>query len=254
MLPDALPQAVFAGQAQEIVVTLRNTTAHHLAGEFSTRLFQLATNISAPVGDPIPWKKVELLAGQTARDQVRVAMPEVRVVTRFRIQLRDEAREVVGHVDVSAVPRDWLKQLGDLAGGERIAVLDPEGHLQPLLESAGLGVENLDAGEIARSAVSLAILGPFSDRAHLPEGTAQQARALAARGIAVIALLPLGSLPTLLIQPSRPDGSKLIVAPAAPFFAMATSPQAQLDLILLARLALEKTADTPLREWIEPTP
>ena len=244
-LPAAAPQAVFAGQPSAIQVTLRNLGPDEVHTEFSTRLFQVSSTTTMPVGGPQPWKRIQALAGQTIVESVPVSLPEVRVITPFRLQILAGEKSVAQYTIV-ACPPDLLKQLPAITGGKPVGIFDPEGRLSPVFNKTGAASVVIDIGDNDPSDdYALAILGPFSSPDKVPADLAARAHELAKRNVTVIALLPPGALGGLtqagLLQlPMASSGNtrSSVLFSEAGANEFAGSASSQLALYRMAELAL----------------
>jgi hypothetical protein len=87
----------------------------------------------------------------------------------------------------------------------------------------------------------LAVLGPFASKRQMRESLTDDIRALAKRGVAVVWLQP-HSKPHAPLKPSfytvRANAAAVVVAQAGMVLRLADNPEAQLNLIRLAELAL----------------
>jgi hypothetical protein len=193
-LPATAPQAIFGGQPSTIGVTLCNRGAETAQSEFSTRLLQVSSATVMPVSQPQPWKRIQVLAGQTLVESVPVRLPEVRTKMLFRLAILAGGKPIA-HYPVVACPPDLLKQMASLGGAKRVGIFDPEGKLRPALDHAGAPFVALEINEDrASEECALAIFGPFASRDKVPAELAARATELAKRNVAVIALLPSGAL------------------------------------------------------------
>jgi hypothetical protein len=193
-LPATTPQAVFAGVPSSIQVTLRNRGSDTAQSEFSTRLVQVSSTTVMPVSEPQLWKHVQALAGQTIVESVSVSLPAVRTTTLFRVEVLAGGKSVARY-PVFACPQDLLKQLTTITGGKPVLIFDPERRLRPVLDKAGASCVDLEMSDHASSdEYPLAIFGPFASRDKMPAELSTRANELAKRNVAVVALLPPGTL------------------------------------------------------------
>src|SRR6266511_4395465 len=193
-LPATAPQAVFAGVLSAVRVTLRNRGSETVQSEFSTRVVQVSSTTAMPVSGPRPWKRIQALAEQTILESVSVSLPEVRTVTLFRVEVLAGGKSVAQY-PVFACPQDLLKQLTTISGGRRVGIFDPEGRLRPALVKAGAAWVDLETSDRGSSdEYALAIFGPFASRDKVPAELSTRANELNKRNVAVLALLPPGTL------------------------------------------------------------
>jgi hypothetical protein len=240
LLPDKEPQRVFAGDARPIILVWHNVGDKTMDAEIRARLYQTTSATAAPLAET-PWKKIEILPGQTVLESARVDFPDVRVATRFLIQWLEDTNRVIGKTEVLVYPTNLLSELKPLLGEENLGALDPNDELKPLLKQNG--VKFLDLGEAVPEDFQgkLAIIGPFSTKAQMREGLAQTIQKIARKGAGVVWIQPPPG-PKDQIKPSFyvvPEGKGLVVVVQADLVASpAGSPQAQLNLIYFSKLAL----------------
>ena len=242
LLSSNKPQHLFAGAADRVVVTWHNSGNVPLDLPVCTRLFQASSSTVAPLSE-VPWKRLRVLPGQTVLESAALSFPAVKAETRFVIQWLDGTNDVVGTMDVLVYPPDLLKDLKPLLGEEPLGVFDPLNHLKPLLKAAKVEVDDLEDAGLERYHGKLAIIGPFATKAQMRETLANRSvKALAAKGVAVVWIQPPPDQRSEL-KPSFytvPEGRGAVVVAQAELVAeLGERPQAQLNLIRLARLALQ---------------
>lgn len=139
---DETSPLVFAGSPQTVRAAIRNTGAETEV-DVAIRVVQLTAGSAVPVGEPQPWKKLRVLAKQTVLEDLPVELPAVRAPVRFRLECAG-----IGKLVVTAVPADYLKQLG-----EGVGVFDPGGKLRAVLKAAKVEFIDLEtepwAGKLA---------------------------------------------------------------------------------------------------------
>jgi len=240
ILPDKAPQRVFAGDARKITVTWHNAGDQAVDAEMRTRLYQTSSATAAPLSEK-PWKKIEILPGQTVLEAAPLGFPAVNAETRFLIQWLEGTNRVIGKTEVLVYPTNLLAELKTLVGEENLGVLDPNDELKPLLKQNH--VEFSDLGETALEDFQgkLAIIGPFSTKAQMREGLAQAVQKIARKGAAVVWLQPPPG-PKDPIKPSFyivPEGKGSIVVVQADLVArLPENPNSQLNLVYFCKLAL----------------
>jgi hypothetical protein len=170
-----------------------------------------------------------------------LTFPRVKAETPFLVQWRDGAGRVIGVTEVLVYPPDLLKDLGPLAGDEAIGVFDPQNRLKPLLKATAVVYQDLEDTGLKAYSGKLVIVGPFQSRAQIQEGLSSHAKALALKGAGVVWIQP----PPEKHQCLRPsfysvlEGKGAVVVAQAGLVANLTdNPEAHLNLIQLARLAL----------------
>jgi hypothetical protein len=148
---------------------------------------------------------------------------------------------VLGLTEVLVYPTNLLAQLRTLAGGEPLGVFDPGNELKPLLRTQSVEFQDLVEDGTDKFHGKLAVFGPFASKQQMRENLADDIRALAKRGVAVVWLQP-HSKPHAPLKPSfytvRANAAAVVVAQAGMVLRLADNPEAQLNLIRLAELAL----------------
>lgn len=241
---DSEPMSVFCGGAKTI------STTWHCAGEkpFSIdarlRLLLASASTAAPVAET-PWKRLEILPGQTVLETAQANFPEVRAATPFVIQWIGESNQVLGASQLTVYPANLLAELAPLAAGTPIGLFDPQNALKPLLKSVKQEYVDLEESNFENFTGRLAIAGPFTNRTQLRKNLGLQIEALVKRGVGAVWLLPPMDRDETRREPIAPsfyslpqNGVALVVAQAFLTRDLADNPQAQLHLIQFAKLAL----------------
>jgi hypothetical protein len=238
--PGAGPQRVFAGDRRNIAVVFHNASERAFEGTITTRLYQTASATAARLSDT-PWKKLQILPGQTVLESAQLSFPEVKAETGFLVQWLENTQRVIGETEVLVYPHDLLKDLKLLLGDQPLGVFDPENQLKPLLESTAAEFVDLEDTGLENFHEKLAIIRPLDSKSQMQEGLAKQIGALAKKGVAVVWILE---------QPERCDvltpsfytvheeTGAVVVVQADLLAGLPESPQSQLNLIQFARLAL----------------
>ncbi len=267
VLPHREPQQVFTGEARAISVVWQNAGDEATEAELRTRLFQATSATAVQLGEA-PWKRLEVLPGQTVIESATLAFPAVKAETRFLVQWLAGTNTVLGTTDVLVYPTNLLAELQTLAGAEPVGVFDPDNQLKPLLKALAVDMLDLENSGIEDFAGNLAIFGPFKSKAQVRRDLARQIESLARKGAGVVWLQPP---PEIKPPPARrespqpsfytvPFGKGAVVVVQADMVAqLATSPQAQLNLIHFARLARNPAAPalpdlTQEHGWGRPVP
>jgi hypothetical protein len=240
VLADNETQYTFTGEGRQISVRFRNPSASPVTTDLHTRLHQASSATTAPLGEA-PWKKLTVLPGQTVLEAAAMTFPPVKAETRFLVQWLDGTNQVIGVTEVLGYPPDLLKELKPLAGDDPLGVLDPQNQLKPLLKAAAVEFQDLEDTGLENYHGKLAIIGPFQSRGQMRENLPNSLKALARKGVAVVWLQP----PPEKRQELKPtfytalEGKGAVVVVQAELVAdLAEKPQAQLNLIQVARLAL----------------
>ena len=240
LLPDVQPQRVFAGGARTVAATWRNAGDSNVEIDIRTRLIQTSSATAVPLGE-VPWRKLEVLPRQTVLENVQLSVPAVKAETTFLIHWLDATNQVLGRTKVLAYPTNLLAELKPLAGDEPLGVFDPQNQLKPLLKNLKLEFAELENLDLEDFSGRLAIIGPFSTRAQMRDGLANQIKTLAKKGVAIVWLQPppekRDKLQPSFYSVSMNPNAVVIVQPelVADF---ADNPQSQLNLLYFCRLAL----------------
>jgi hypothetical protein len=122
-----------------------------------------------------------------------------------------------------------------------LGVLDPQNQLKPLLKAAGVEFQDLEDTSMEDYRGKLAFIGLFQSKAQMRESLPHRIKGLAEKGVGVVWMQPPPEKQQEL-KPSFytvPEGKGAIVIVQASLLAnLAENPQAQLNLIQFARLAL----------------
>ena len=182
VVPDKELQRVFTGEGRRLTVLLRNPSESSVSAELRTRLYQASSVTAMPLGEA-PWKKLEVLPGQTVLESAPVTFPAVKAETRFVVQWLEGANKVMGRTEVAAYPPDLLKDLKPLAGKEPLGVFDPQNQLKPLLKAVAVEIEDLEETGLEGYRGKLAIIGPFQSRAQMGEEMGERSRSWRQRAL-----------------------------------------------------------------------
>jgi hypothetical protein len=242
VLPDSEPQRAFAGEGRAISLRLRNSGDRLVKAALRMRLYQADSATAASWGEAA-WKTLAVLPGQTVLESVSLTFPAVRAETRFLVQWLDGTNKVIGVTEVLVYPSDLLKDLQPLAGKDPLGVLDPSNELKPLLKALPVECQDLEDTGLENYRGRLAILRPFESRTQMREGLPSRVKALAQKGVAVVWIQPPPEEKRRGLKPSfyaLLEGKAAVVVAQADLVAnLAESPQSQLNLIQLARFALD---------------
>jgi hypothetical protein len=249
LVPEKQMQCVMAGETRTITVVWRNASDEVLDVEIHLRLYQASSATVAPLADR-PWKRIEILPGQTVLESVQLHFPAVNTETRFLIQWLAGTNQVIGLTQVLVYPTNLLAAFKAMAGPGPMGVLDPQGQLKALLKAAGVEFEDLGCRELGSFPGRLAILGPFRSPNQYGTRFVDRVRKLAAKGVAVVWIVPPTNQASRL-KPSfypLPFGTgNVVVAQATLIPDLADNPVSQLHLIRLVELALKpEPLDLPL--------
>ena len=233
------PQNVFGGAPHKINVTFHNAGTETITTNLDIQLFQTSSSTAVLLGQT-PWKKLEVLPGQTVLESAEVNFPAVRAATRFQVQWAEGTNAIIGVTSVMVYPTNLLALLRVTAGEKPPGVLDPQNRLKPLLQKARVEFEDLGGREIDSFDGKLALLGPFTAADALGTDFGARVKKLAAKGVAVVWIPPPAANPDKLKPPFYvlPAGKGTIVVGQAELFSdLANDPLAQLRLLHLADLA-----------------
>lgn len=255
-LPAEAPLQVFAGGDRALSLRIRNSGGDTIEAEIRAVISQTSAATAIRIGE-VPWKKLQVLPGQTIVESATVTFPTVRAETRFLIQWVEGTSNVLGRTEVLVYPTNLLHELKSLAGEAEnaLGLFDPENQLKPLLKGLGLEFSDLEEARLDGFAGRLAIIGPFASRARMREGLQEQIEKLARKGAAITWLQPPPDRHAK-PQPSFycvPTGEGAVVVAQVDLAAnLATNPQAQLNLLHCARLALHP--EPPRLPYLNPQP
>ena len=240
VVPDKRPVSLFSGESRSLPVVFHNPDAVPVSSEIRLRLFQTSSATATPLAE-LSWKRLQVLPGQTVLESARLDLPAVRAETRFVVQWVIESNQVVGVSELLVYPTNLLHELKQLLGDTELGVLEPHNELKPLLKAAGVEVRNLQDAGLDRFYGKLAIIGPFQFKEETPGNLPVSVKGLARKGTGIVWIQPPRSEREP-IQPSFysvPEGKAAIVIVQRELVEnLSQNPQAQLNLIQLARLAL----------------
>jgi hypothetical protein len=251
VVSNAEPQSVFGGGTRLITVTLRNAGEKLVEFDARTRLFQTTSATAVQIGEP-PWKRIQVLPGQTILEAAALDFPAVKAETRFIVQWWESTNHMFGTTEVLVYPTNLLEELKSLVGNEELlGVLDPTDQLKPLLKSLKMDFVDLGESSLENFRGKLAVIGPFASKAQMPEELANRIQTIARKGVAVVWILPPlqpSPQPSPIrwemekLQPSFysvPEGGIAVIVVQPELIAnLSENPQSQLNLIRFCRLAL----------------
>ena len=225
------PQPVgFAGTELAVPVRIENRGEAAMDAKFSTRLWQMSSATLVPLGEAVPWWEGRIEAGKSADAIAKIALPDFRSATRLRLQVLAADGSPAGKVDVTAIPRDWLR--GEIAALPAPPTLyDPGSRIASAF--AKLGIETVpvrEAADLANVRASLVVI--VSPQEQIESLTAAAQR-LVARGVGVAFIQT--------VETTAKDA--MILAPGTD---LADSAPAQFRLVQSLREALKrKQTPTP---------
>ena len=246
-------QTLFGGREQDVSFSLRNAASTPVTDTVHYRLFQLSHRLIVPHGDGVEWNEVTLPADSGNPFAIRLAIPQVKARTRFKLALfaGDESR--LGTVELIVLPDNLLAPLKALARRERVGLWDPGDRLRPTLEKLGIRPLNLATRWNAEDFTGDLLIAVHArdDRDRLNEKNATFA-ILKRRGVAVICLLqaPRPDLPLPLIAAGDARDGTLVYAPLREVAALATA-SAQLRLSQFIDFARSREPISLLNQYEE---
>ena len=239
LLPSQELQRVFAGDARTITVSWHNASDKPVEAEIHMRVFQTTSATAVQLGESL-WKNLQVLPAQTILESAQLDFPAVKAETKFLVQWREDSNHVLGTMTVLVYPTNQLAELKPLGEDQSLGVFDPLNQLKPLLKKSGVDFVDLGDTELEHFPGKLAILGPFTSKAQIPEGLTEQIKILAKNGVAVVWILPTDSGKEF--QPSFylvPEGlGRVVVAQTTLVADLPTNPKSQWNLLRLCELAL----------------
>jgi hypothetical protein len=240
ILPDAQPRRVFAGTARKVTVVWQNVGDESVALEIHTRMLQTSSATAVQLGE-MPWKKLQVLPGQTVIESVALDFPSVNAETGVLVQWLEGTNHLLGRTEIFVYPTNLLAELKPLAGDEALGVFDPLNQLKPILKNLKLKFMDLENLDLENFSGRLAIIGPFQSSAQMREGLPKQIQALARKGAAIVWLQPppekRSKLRPSFYSVSEGEAAVIIVQPDM-VADLPDNPQAQLNLIYFCKLAL----------------
>lgn len=240
------PQPVFGGSTRKIELLWRNSGETMLETDLQMRLTQLTSAMAVTVTEA-PWKKLQVLPGQTITETASLEFPAVRARTRFLVQWFGNTNQVIGSTEILAYPTNLLAELQPLVGHEdgALGVFDPLDGLKPLLKRVKVNFVDLGDVELEKFRGKLAIIGPFASKRSVDPALGTRIKAIAKKGVAIV-----------WIQPPHGDSSLRDEQPAPSFYSvtesqtaavitqahlvanLAENPRSQLNLIYFCKIAL----------------
>jgi hypothetical protein len=240
LVPDKEPQSVFAGDARTVTVVWHNAGDNTVDAEIRARILQ-TSSATAILRSDNPWKRLSVPADETILESAQLNFPTVKAETKFLVQWLENSNSIIGKTEVLVYPTNLLADLKPLADDEALGVLDPLNQLKPLLKNLKLTFTDLENFDLEDFSGRLAIIGPFQSQAKMRDGLADQIKALAKKGAAVVWIQP-PSAHTGKLQPSFYTVwvNTNVVAVVQPELVanLPENPQSQLNLIYLCKLAL----------------
>lgn len=240
VVPEKKPASLFAGENRSLPVVFHNPAAISITSEVRMRLVQASSATAAPFSD-VPWKRLQVLPGQTVLESAPLNLPVVRAETRFLVQWIADTSQVLGVSDILVYPTNLLSELKPLLGDTELGLFDPHNELKPLLKAARVEFNNLQDVGLDRFYGKLAIIGPFQSKEEMPGSLTASVKALAKKGTGIVWIQPPRSEHDA-IQPSFYcvlEGKAAIVVVQPDLVQnLAAEPQSQLNLIQLATLAV----------------
>lgn len=240
VVPAGEPLRVFAGALRPLAVMWRNPGDVPISADVRIRLLQTTSATTTTFGE-WPWKKLQVLPGQTITEVATLDFPAVQAETRFLIKWLEDGHRVLGTTEVLVYPTNILAELKSLAGvRQAVGVFDPGNVLKSLLKFAGVEFEDLEACGISTFCGPLAIIGPFASRQPMAGDLAERIEKLARKGAGVVWLYPPPG-PHDKLQPSIQTvllgAGAVVIGQAQLVVDLANRPQAQLNLIDFCRRA-----------------
>lgn len=235
------PSSVFGGGRRSIPLVLNNRSGQSVQLDGRARVFQTTSATAVQIADK-PWKRIQVLPGQTIIESASIDFPAVRAETRFIVQWWESTNRVVGTTEVLAYPTNLLHELKQLVtDGEILGVFDPQNVLKPLLNQAKVDFADLAAMALEDFRGKLAVILSNGTHARTPHELTMEIATLASKGVAVVWIQRLpenldklepsfysvvqGAIATVIAQPT-------LVAN------LADNPRSQLNLIRLCKLSV----------------
>jgi hypothetical protein len=238
VLPDSEPQQVFSGTARTISLLISNASDTTATAQVSARLYQASSATTMRLYDA-SWKTLQMLPRQTIVEAAVLDLPIIDARSRFVIQWVAGTNHVLGRTEVLVYPNNLLKELNPLVADKQLGVFDPQNQLKPSLKSIGVEIADLQDTGMLSFGGNLAIIGPFASREQMEDGLGNKIEAMSKKGIGVVWILPPQRDKNESSFYTVPfDGHATVIVQSALVANLADKPQAQLNLIHFARLAL----------------
>jgi hypothetical protein len=240
LIADKEPQRVFAGEVRKVALVWHNPGGEIATADVRARLYQASSATAAPLIEK-PWKKIEILPGQTVLESAALDFPAVNAETRFLVQWLADTNRVISKTEVLVYPTNLLSELKPLLGEAILGVLDPNNELKPLLKQNQVDFVDLSAMSLDDFQGKLVVVGPFQTRAQMRVGLARSIQKIARKGAAVVWLQPPPGpkdplKPSFYIVPAG-KGAVIVVQPDL-VSRLPEKPQSQLNLLYFCKLAL----------------
>lgn len=236
----AAPQCVFPGPARNISVIFHNPGDRITESDVHARIFQ-TTSATAVLLSEKPWKKLQVLPGQTVMESAPLEFPAVKAETKFIVQWVEGTNAVIGHTEVVVYPANLLTELKPMAGEAGLGIYDPQNQLKPLLKQLKLDFIDLENSDFENFTGKLAVMGPFQSKEQMGEDFSKRIQAMAKRNAAIVWIQPPPEKRHKL-QPSFysvPEKEIAVVIAQPGLVAdLADNPTSQMNLVYLCKLAL----------------
>ena len=245
MIANKEAQCVFAGDARNISVTLHNSSGKNFNDEIRTRIFQ-ASSATTVLLSEIPWKQIQVPAGETVLESAGLDFPAVKAKTKFLVQWL-AATNVLGMTPVLVYPTNLFQTLKSFLSETNFGVFDPGKRLRPLLKAQGIKFTDLAQTGLDDFSGQLAVIGPFQSRAQVPDGLAEQIQSLAKTNVAVVWIQPPQEKPDKLL-PSfycvQKNQTAVVIVQPELVSDLGENPQSQLNLVYFCQMALNPQSPT----------
>ncbi|HWC58578.1 MAG TPA: hypothetical protein VHC44_02715 [Verrucomicrobiae bacterium] len=237
-------QAVFAGSNRVVNLCWCNPGRLVNETDIRSRTMQLTSATAVSLYEK-PWKKLQVLPGQTVLETAILDFPPVRAKTRFLVEWVDSSGNVLGSTEVFVYPTNLLAELGIVIGHDEnaLGVYDPENELKPLLKNLKIGFVDLENVVAENFHGKLAIINALGSSTEAKTLVTTQIKSLVENGVAVVWVMPATQEP----QRDEPQPSfysvpanqvaTIVIQPAA-VARLAENPRSQANLIFFCKLAL----------------
>ncbi len=179
--PELLPVG-FSGSEIAVDARIENRGDAAVEAKFSTRLWQMSSATLVPLSEAQAWWSGRVEAGKSVDVIAKIALPECKAATRFRLQVLAADGTLAAKVDATAIPRDWLRgQFATLAAPP--ALYDPAERIAPAFAKLGIETAAVRAtNDLANLRAPVAIVVSPKDQTQ----SLAAAERLAARGVGVV--------------------------------------------------------------------
>jgi hypothetical protein len=229
---------LFGGGPRPVELRWSNTVTTTAALPIFVRLSQATSDTVAPWSYDL-WKRITILPGQTILESAVLKFPDVRAQTLFLAQWATQDGQILGTSKITVFPTNLLGELTVLSGHKPIALFDPSNFFQGIFKRFEIyDLRDRPPGEFDGK---LAIVYQVPHGSPSPQAPVTSLINLASRGVGIVWIREAPERSDRLL-PSfvavRKGAGNLVVAQPGLFANLPEDPQAQINRVELARMAL----------------